>query len=60
MPSGTYRENGDVRAIALPAYLAIAVMTRKQSGKVCECVEFTPDLRSEILNMAVVWVDIAG
>ena len=39
--------------MALPAYLAIAVMTRKQSGKVYECVELTPDSRIEILKMAV-------
>jgi|GraSoiStandDraft_55_1057291.scaffolds.fasta_scaffold305184_2 hypothetical protein len=56
----TCRANEDGHAIALPAYLAIAVMTRKQSGKVYECVEFTPDSRSEILNMAVAWVGIAG
>ncbi len=56
----TCRANEDGHAIALPAHLAIAVMTRKQSGTVYECVEFTPDLRSEILNMAVAWVGIAG
>ena len=38
----TCRANEDGHAIALPAYLAIAVMTRKQSGKVYECVELTP------------------
>jgi hypothetical protein len=47
-------------AIALPAYLAIALTTRKQSGKVYECVELTLDSRSETLNMAVAWVGIAG
>ncbi len=56
----TCRANEGGHAIALPAYLAIAVMTRKQSGKVYECVELTPDSRSETLNMAVAWVGIAG
>jgi hypothetical protein len=35
MPSHTYRESEDDRAIVLIACWATAVMTRRQSGKVC-------------------------